>query len=264
MSSERKIIFFDIDGTVFEKDKGTPDSTREALRLLKKNGHIPIMCTGRPKASLFPEILELDFEGIIGGAGTYAEYQGRVLRNELLPNEVMKQEVPRLEKAACRMVLEGPEYLSCHLDEEAFELFDILGRLRNNFPDRLKEMDLETDRICKMTGRILDEKAYAALLPELERLFTLARYERQPYVEMMPKGVSKADGIRVLLEELEIPLCNTYAFGDGPNDVEMLQYVQYGTAVGNAEESVLKVAPYTTEGMWEDGVYHALVRYGLI
>ena len=84
------------------------------------------------------------------------------------------------------------------------------------------------------------------------------------YTEMMPKGISKADGIRILLEELEIPLKNTYAFGDGPNDVEMLEYVEYGTAMGNAEKQVLEMAPYRTEGMWEDGIYHALRRYGLI
>ena len=46
--------------------------------------------------------------------------------------------------------------------------------------------------------------------------------------------------------------------------MEMLQYVQYGTAVGNAEKSVLAAAKYKTEGIWEDGVYRALERYGLI
>ena len=44
----------------------------------------------------------------------------------------------------------------------------------------------------------------------------------------------------------------------------MLQYVQYGTAMGNAEQNVLKAASYRTEGIWEDGVYRALKRYGLI
>ena len=106
--------------------------------------------------------------------------------------------------------------------------------------------------------------AFERLVPELERSLELARYENFPCVEMMPKGISKADGIRILLEELDIPLSNTYAFGDGPNDLEMLQYVQYGTAMGNAEESVLRSAKYRTEGIWEDGVARALERYGLI
>ena len=67
-----------------------------------------------------------------------------------------------------------------------------------------------------------------------------------------------------LLKYLGASLEDTYAFGDGPNDLEMLQYVQYGTAMGNAEESVLRSAEYRTEGIWEDGVARALERYGLI
>ena len=69
---------------------------------------------------------------------------------------------------------------------------------------------------------------------------------------------------KVLIEYLGIPHSNTYAFGDGPNDLEMLQYVQYGTAMGNSEQSVFQAAKYRTKGIWEDGIYLALKRYGLI
>ena len=48
MNTEQKIVFFDVDGTIYEAGRGTPESTREALKTLKKNGHIPILCTGRP------------------------------------------------------------------------------------------------------------------------------------------------------------------------------------------------------------------------
>ena len=139
-----------------------------------------------------------------------------------------------------------------------------IERLKKEYPERLKEMDLLTDRVSKLTVKIPDMAAFERMAPELQRAFELTRYERMPYAEMMPKGISKADGIRILLEELDIPLCNTYAFGDGPNDLEMLQYVQYGTAMGNAEEVVLQTAKYRTEGIWEDGVARALERYGLI
>ncbi len=263
--NEKKIIFFDIDGTLYDFEKGIPDSTVEALKRLKENGHIVILCTGRPVSSLFPEVLCLPHDGVISGAGTRVEFGDKVLRNELLPNELLIQTVPRLEKIGCWAVLEGPEYLSCRLkDERGYGYFQILKRLRDEYPERLKEMDLMTDRACKVTVRISDMEAFEKMVPELSRAFELARYEAQPFTELMPKGISKADGIRILLEELEIPLKNTYAFGDGPNDVEMLQYVEYGTAMGNAEKQLLELAPYRTEGMWEDGIYHALERYGLI
>ena len=81
---------------------------------------------------------------------------------------------------------------------------------------------------------------------------------------MRQEEVSKAYGILILLEELGIPVRNTYAVGGGPNALERLQCVQDETQVGNAEESVLRSAKYRTEPIWEDGVSRALERYGLI
>ena len=266
MKQERSIVFFDIDGTIFEMGKGTPDSTRTALRLLKENGHIPVLCSGRPKATLFPEILDLGFLGIIGGAGAYVEFQGNVLRSVLLEQPLQGETVRQIEKRGCCVVLEGPEYISYRGDGEAGKYFRVLDRLHREYPDRVKEMDENFDRASKMTVFFYQEEKFPVLERELalREHFSLARYEREAFVEMMPRGINKADGIRVLLEHLKLPLSCTYAFGDGPNDLEMLQYVQYGTAMGNAEQNVLMAAGYRTESIWEDGVYRALRRYGLI
>ncbi len=171
MNTERKIVFFDVDGTIYEINRGTPDSTREALEKLKAQGHIPILCTGRPKASMFPEVLDLNFPGMICGAGTYIEYEGRVLRNLLLPGELLLQEVPRLEKIGCCVVLEGPEYLSCRMNEETFRLFSIVERLKKEYPERLKEMDLLTDRVSKLTVKIPDMAAFERMAPGRQRAF---------------------------------------------------------------------------------------------
>ena len=57
-----------------------------------------------------------------------------------------------------------------------------------------------TDRACKLTARISDPAAFDRLVPELERAFSLARYENMPYAEIFQGGSSKADGIRILLK----------------------------------------------------------------
>ncbi len=264
MKKDSRIVFFDIDGTIFELDKGTPDSTREALEHLKKNGHIPVVCTGRSIASVFPEILALGFPAIIAGAGTYVEYEGRVIRNLLLDHGLVARTVPRLENIGCAVVLEGPEYLSYRQKGRATAFYQVLSRLHSEYPQRIKEMEPDRDDANKISVRIADPRAFEALVQELKKDFSVVRYESFPFVEMMPAGINKADGIEALITHLGIPRSHTYAFGDGPNDLEMLQYVQYGTAMGNSEESVLKVARYKTEGMWEDGIYLGLKRYGLI
>ena len=50
------------------------------MQKLRENGHIVIICTGRPVSSLFPEVLSLPHDGIISGAGTRVEFGDKVLR----------------------------------------------------------------------------------------------------------------------------------------------------------------------------------------
>ena len=81
---------------------------------------------------------------------------------------------------------------------------------------------------------------------------------------MIPKDYSKAEGIKRLIQELGISRENTYAFGDSMNDYEMLKYVEYGVAMGNADEEFKKQMKYVTEDYDKGGIYNALVRFGLI
>ncbi len=264
MKKDRSVVFFDIDGTIFEAGKGTPDSTREAMKRLKENGHIPILCTGRPKCSLLPEILDMGFPGFIGGAGSYIEYEGKVLRNITVEHSLQERTVECMEAADCVVVLEGPDYLSYRWDGTAGDYYEILGRFHRESPHLVKEMEPDKDETNKISAHLNNMEAFQALVPRLQKDFTVVQYERYPFVEMMPAGINKADGIEALLSGLKIQRSHTYAFGDGPNDLEMLQYVQYGTAMGNSESSLMQMAQYKTEGMWEDGIYLGLKRYGLI
>ena len=55
-----------------------------------------------------------------------------------------------------------------------------------------------------------------------------------------------------------------YAFGDGMNDKEMLEYVNVGIAVGNAKEGLKAVADEVTDDITNDGIYNAMKRHNLI
>ena len=72
------------------------------------------------------------------------------------------------------------------MKEEDFTRFRILDRLRRDYPERLKPMELLTDRISKLTAWILDAQAFDRLVPELLRSFEMARYEKFPYVTRRP------------------------------------------------------------------------------
>ena len=74
----------------------------------------------------------------------------------------------------------------------------------------------------------------------------------------MPKGGSKAEGIKKLIEKLGFKMENVYAFGDGLNDIEMLQTVGTGVAMGNALDIVKEYADVVTTNVEDDGIVNGL------
>jgi len=86
-----------------------------------------------------------------------------------------------------------------------------------------------------------------------------------PYsVDVIPKGGSKAEGIKKMIDRLGFKLEDVYAFGDGLNDIEMLQAAGTGVAMGNAVPEVKQHANMTTKSVEEDGIWYGLKELELI
>jgi len=67
-------------------------------------------------------------------------------------------------------------------------------------------------------------------------------------------GESKAVALQVLVEHLGVDPTDVLAFGDGGNDVEMLQWAGVGVAMGNASDAVKATADAVTESVDSKGV----------
>ena len=81
---------------------------------------------------------------------------------------------------------------------------------------------------------------------------------------MISKGNSKAEGIKRFLEYLNQEDAETYAFGDGPNDIEMLQAVTHPVAMGNAIPVPKELGEFITTNNTDNGIINGLKHYGLI
>lgn len=73
-------------------------------------------------------------------------------------------------------------------------------------------------------------------------------------LEVLPPGASKGYGVMKLLEHMNISAKDTIAFGDGENDIEMLELVGYGVAVENAKDQLKRIAKFGTKTNDEFGV----------
>jgi Cof subfamily protein (haloacid dehalogenase superfamily) len=82
--------------------------------------------------------------------------------------------------------------------------------------------------------------------------------------DILPVNGSKAEGIKQLVKRLNINRENIYAFGDGLNDLEMIDFVGTGVAMGNAVGSLKEIADYITKPVDEDGILYGIEQLGLI
>ena len=75
-----KLIFFDIDGTLWDERMKIPESTKETIKKLKENGHKTFICSGRAKSNINDEeLLSLGFDGIVAACGNHVEMDGKIL-----------------------------------------------------------------------------------------------------------------------------------------------------------------------------------------
>ena len=82
----RKILFFDVDGTIVTSDHVVPESARAALKKAQSAGHILIINTGRPFRHIEPQIRALGFDGYICSIGGHILLDGKDLLYRSIPH----------------------------------------------------------------------------------------------------------------------------------------------------------------------------------
>lgn len=78
------------------------------------------------------------------------------------------------------------------------------------------------------------------------------------------KEATKSAAIKKVLDYHNICESEAIAFGDGRNDIDMLEYVGLGIAMGNGEEQLKQKADFVTKKASEGGIYYALKEFGII
>lgn len=255
----REMVLFDIDGTLVDAEKRIPQSAKEAISELKKNGTEVAVATGRP-AFLFDEVCEeLGIDSYVCFSGQYVVHKGEIIYE----NEIMEDEVTRLHQHAARnghpMIFMTGEEMKATIGGHPY-VTEGLSRLRFAYPETDPEFSV-------------GKKIYQALLfcDETSEEGMRCTEDRSRFIrwhkyacDVLPGGGSKAVGINKLLDAAGISRANTYAFGDGPNDLEMLEHVSVGVAMENGVPALKAVADYVTDHVERDGVAKGLRHLGLI
>ena len=257
------IVFFDIDGTLLNERNQIPVSAVDAIRSLRKNGHLAFINTGRSRVGIYPHILEIQFDGIIAACGTYIEYHNQQLMNKTIDSEFLIELFQVFQNNKIHAFLEGTE----HVYFESLKPHSNLSyyvRHFSEFPGIIQDWHqhpVVANKICIMHS---PESQYEHAFKILERQFTIINHQPEPLIEIIQNGFSKATGMHYILEHLGVPRDRTYAFGDSLNDIEMLSYANIGIAMGGSRKRVLLASDHVTRSASDNGIAEALKHFGLI
>jgi len=263
---DKKMIFFDIDGTLITDD-GTrtfPESAKEAIRLARKNGHLTFINTGRVFVNIEEFIKDAGFDGYVCGCGTYINMGGKVLLHNKLTHEKCLEIAYKCREYDMMAIFE-------HTNHTAYDR-EIKGDANKELLDYFKTMNRKLIDNIEDSEFVFDKFAawYNEGSPKLESFKQYISNEFEciqregNFLEVVPKGFSKATGIKFLMEHHKISIDKVLVFGDSNNDLEMIQYVPNSIVMGNCTPEVLAVASYQTDKVEDDGIYNALKHFGVI
>jgi len=247
-----KIYFFDIDNTLLDhRTKAIPQSALDAIAALKRAGNTVVIATGRSHGHAKPFIDQI--------RPTYAITQNgaRILKGE---QEVMTIALPREPLIALFdwMREQGHGYginngLLGYVSDPVPWVLEALGSVG---------MGVQTDARFYMTQDVyqgwlffdesLDERLYP-LIAQRYPEFDLVRWHPKA-VDVMPKAVSKWTGCQWVMAQAGFEAAQSVAFGDGLNDMEMVQGVGVGVAMDNGHPALKAVADRVAPALHLDGV----------
>lgn len=278
----KKIVFFDIDGTLVGASRKITEKNKEAIHLLRENGHLAFLCTGRAPASIEPSLTDIGFDGVVASAGGLIkigdDYVFENFINQYLLSEIMllftnHQVLFSLETKEAIYQAPGIKNFFDTINKEKFK--DNL-ELARTFEDReknfrrktLKDFDIMTTPVMKMCFISPDKEKFFQCESFLKEFFNIVIFSdpKESYIngEIILKHCTKGDGVKFVTEHYGIPIDDSIGYGDSMNDYEMLQVAGYSVVSEKSSDRLKELADDLFEEPDHDGIYKHLKKLKLI
>jgi Cof subfamily protein (haloacid dehalogenase superfamily) len=238
--------------------------TRAAITATRAAGIHVVLVTGRMFQSVRRYALEAGIDDPVvcyQGAVVAEPVSGRWLRHVPIPLELARETIAALND-------EGFGH-NCYVDDELYvaEVTEAAKRYANfqhielhPVGDLLDWLDRPPTKLVVIDDpQVLDDLKRRMLDRFAGRLYIA---KSLPYfLEFASPDVTKAAGLEFLAEHLGFTRERTVAFGDGENDIELVDWADYGVAVDNADDRVKKIADFVCPSVDEEGVAQVLEAY---
>ncbi|SDI65063.1 Cof-type HAD-IIB family hydrolase [Natribacillus halophilus] len=254
---DKKLVFFDIDGTLYDDEKTVPYATEKAIETLKERGHEVAIATGRAPFMFESLRQAFDIDTYVSFNGSYVVVAGEVVLARSLQQEAL---------AALHEAASDDQHVMVFMDHEGAitdvenhsRIAQCLGELNMDYPPislKRPEGDIYQALLFTEENEPFSYDHY--------RDFNFVRWHKFS-VDVLPAGGSKAKGVQKAADILDVDIQDTLAFGDALNDIEMLELVGTGVAMGNALAATKAAADFTTAAVDEEGIAKGLKKLGLL
>ena len=254
-----KVIFFDVDGTLISHTTHeVPESTRVALEKLKEKGFKRVVATGRHMLELdMLPVKDIQFDG-------YVTLNGQLcLDGE--GNVIYENPIEGSDKDALVRLFNEKNIPVALVEKD---------RMYINYVNQYVESAQQAvSTPVPPVGEYTGEKIYLAIVylsKEDEHIMstklpgcTATRWNDYG-LDVIASTGGKAKGIKQYLKSVGLTEKEMIAFGDGENDMEMLNMANIGIAMGNAVMELKDAANYVTGSVDKNGIARALSFYDIL
>lgn len=262
----KKMVFFDIDGTLIEVNKGIykilPE-VEKAMDRLKENGHDVFLATGRCQCFIVDGVSYYPFSGAVTCNGSRVDYHNVCVFKSVIPAEAILATMKVCSRYNMNYYFEASDriYVKDNADPFHIEFAHKWGMKLATCEDHFDPSKIET-YVGMIYCHNLDE--IPAMKEALSHYFLIQRHRSAHSFDLTLRGTSKALGIQELVKRLHRSMADTIAFGDGRNDLEMISNAGIGIAMGNAVPELKDVANYVTDDIDKHGIINALKHFSLV
>jgi Cof subfamily protein (haloacid dehalogenase superfamily) len=267
-----RLVATDVDGTLLDPDDRVTPRAAAVIDKVVAAGVGFVLVTGRPPRWIPPVTAQLGAARLAvcaNGGVLYDAVADEVLWIRALEPAALAElsELASATLPGCGLGVERVEVGAGAFDDAASQFVaepDYLHAWPSADHQRADRPELLSRPAVKMLVRcpqLSSDAMLAALAPVLGEVADLTFSHPRGLVEISPPRVTKASGLAEVAVELGVAAADVVAFGDMPNDLEMLRWAGHGVAMGNAHPVLLEVADEVTASNAEDGLALVLERW---
>ena len=261
-----RVVASDVDGTLLGAD-GHPGARLLAVLDRMRDADVPlVLATGRPPRWILPVCDAIGQRGLCvaaNGAVLWDAVTDRVLEAAEFPVDTLGEVIERL-----RVALPGARLAVERVPRPGVEEFCSEPDFRHAWPGAdhvvVPVTELTALPAMKVLARrpgLTSDAMAAAVRDGLGELVDVTFSASVGLVECSVRGVTKAHGLAQAATHLGVAAEEVVAFGDMPNDLDMLRWAGHGVAMGNAHPELAAAADEVTAHHDEDGVALVLERW---